>query len=148
MSWDKRHDRENFFSFWGHFLPFKPHYQTRKSKFWKNKKNSPGGIIFHTCVVNDIHMMYSSWDMECNRQNFLSFWTIFCPFTPLTTQKIKIFKKWKKLLDISFYRYYLKLWSHHVSCTVPEIWCRWLDRQRQTDRQTDRRMHTPPKNFH
>ena len=29
--------------------------------------------------------------MECNRQNFLSFWAIFCPFTPIT-QKIKIWK--------------------------------------------------------
>ena len=36
--------------------------------------------------------------MTCNGQNFLSFWTIFCPFTspPLTTQKVKILKKWKK----------------------------------------------------
>ena len=33
--------------------------------------------------------------MEHNRQN-LSFLTIFCPFTPLTTQKIKIFKKQKQ----------------------------------------------------
>ena len=33
--------------------------------------------------------------MECDRQNFLSFWTIFCPFTSLTTPSIKILKKWK-----------------------------------------------------
>ena len=31
---------------------------------------------------------------------FLSFWTIFCSFTSLTTQKIKILKKWKKHLEI------------------------------------------------
>ena len=38
------------------------------------------------------------------RQNFLSSWTIFCPFTLLTSQKIKILKKWKKHLEIlSFY---------------------------------------------
>ena len=55
------------------------------------------------CAINDNHMVYSSWDMDCNRQNFLSFWTIFCPFTipnspftTLTTQKINILKKWKK----------------------------------------------------
>ena len=40
--------------------------------------------------------------MERNRQNFFSFCTIFCPFTPhpspLTTQRIKIYKKWKKPL--------------------------------------------------
>ena len=45
--------------------------------------------------------MYGSWDMKCNRQNFLSLWTIFCLFTPLTTQKIKILKNWKKT-----WRYY------------------------------------------
>ena len=28
--------------------------------------------------------------------NFLSLWGMFCPFTPLVTQKIKISKKWKK----------------------------------------------------
>ena len=28
----------------------------------------------------------------------LLFWTIFCPFTPLTTQKIKILKKKNKIL--------------------------------------------------
>ena len=49
-------------------------------------------------------MMYGSWDMEHDRQNFLSFWTVFCPIVPLTTRKIKILKKWKKGLQIpSFY---------------------------------------------
>ena len=43
--------------------------------------------------------MYDSWDIEYDRQNFVSFWTIFCSFTPLTTQKIKIMKKRKKHLE-------------------------------------------------
>ena len=30
-------------------------------------------------------MMYSSWDIECDWQNFWSFWTIFCPFTTQQT---------------------------------------------------------------
>ena len=41
-------------------------------------------------------MMYSSWDIECDRHIFLSFWTIFGSFTPLTTQDIKILKTFKK----------------------------------------------------
>ena len=41
-------------------------------------------------------MMYRSLDMEHKRHNFLSFRNIFCPFTPLWTQKIKIFKKNEK----------------------------------------------------
>ena len=41
-------------------------------------------------------MMYGSSDMECNGQNFLSFWTIFCPFNSLTTQKNQNLGKMKK----------------------------------------------------
>ena len=40
--------------------------------------------------------MYASWDIECDRHNFLSFWTIFCPFTLLLTPKIKICNKFKR----------------------------------------------------
>ena len=45
-------------------------------------------------------MMNGSWDTQCNWQNFLPFWTIFCPFTPVTTRKIKILKKRKYPGDI------------------------------------------------
>ena len=47
---------------------------------------------------------YDVWFLRygaSDRQNFLSFWTDFCPFTPLTIRKIKILKKWKKRLEIS-----------------------------------------------
>ena len=37
-----------------------------------------------------------SWDIRRNRQKLLSFWVLFCRFLPLTNQKIKILKKWKK----------------------------------------------------
>ena len=47
------------------------------------------------------YMMYASWDIKCDRQNFLSFLAIFCPFTTVTTQKIKIWRKWKNT-----WRYY------------------------------------------
>ena len=40
-------------------------------------------------------MMYGSWGLKRDKQNFLSYWTIFCPFTPLTTRQIKILKKRK-----------------------------------------------------
>ena len=49
-------------------------------------------------------MMYGCWDMEHDRHNFLLFWTIFCSFTHLWTQKIKILKKWKNCMEkLSFY---------------------------------------------
>ena len=89
-SWNIMCDRQKFSSFY----PFSP-LTTWKIKILTLKK-TPGDIIFHICTINDNHMMYGPWDMEHNRHNFLSFWTIFCPFTPLWTQKIKIFKKMEK----------------------------------------------------
>ena len=55
--------------------------------------------------------------MKCDRQNFLSFWTVFCPFTSLTAQKIKIFKKWKKHLEIS--SFYNSVPNDHM------LYCSW-----------------------
>ena len=40
--------------------------------------------------------MYGPWDMKRDRQNFFIIVDHFCPFTPLTTPKIKIFRKWIK----------------------------------------------------
>ena len=62
-------------------------------------------IILHKCTVNDNHMMYI-WFLRywVWQPWFLSFWTVFCPFNPLTTQKINILKNWKKLVEtLSFY---------------------------------------------
>ena len=53
-------------------------------------KKTPEGIILHIYTIDDDHIMYGSWDMEHNRQNFLSLWSIFSSFTQLTTRKIKI----------------------------------------------------------
>ena len=82
------------------FCPFTKK-QSEKSKFWKHKKTPRDIIILHMCTINDNCMMCVSWDMERGGQNFLSFWTIFCPFTPLKPRRIKILKKWKKRLEIS-----------------------------------------------
>ena len=67
-SWDTKCNRQNFLLFWAIFCPF-----TRKSKFWKNEKNIRDNIILYMCTLKDNHMMYGSWDMECDGQNFLSF---------------------------------------------------------------------------
>ena len=51
----------------------------------------------------------------------MSFWGIFCPLTPLTTQNIKILKKWKISSEISsFYSSAPKILI--ICYTVPEIW--------------------------
>ena len=72
------------------------------------------------CTINQDHMMYGSWNMKCAGQSFLSFWTIFCPLTLLTTPKIKIFKKKKNHLEIlSFYTCVPQMTI--IWCMVPEI---------------------------
>ena len=78
-------------------------------------------IILHFCTTNDDHVMYGSWDIEYNRQNFLSFQAIFLPFYPLAAKKMKISKQWKKYLEIS--SFYTSVPKIMIICyTVPEIW--------------------------
>ena len=92
---------ERIFCQFGPFLcPFTPSPNNLKNQnVGKMKKRTGAIIILQMCTTNDID---GSWGMECDRQNSLSFWTIFCTFTPppLTTCKIKILKKWKNQLEI------------------------------------------------
>ena len=83
----------------------------------------PGDIIIlHKCTKNHDHMLYCSWDMAHDRCNcYFSFRAIFCPFTPLTAQKIKMIKKKKGLEISSLYKRVLKIMVRW--CLVPEIWC-------------------------
>ena len=114
--------RQNFFSFWAIFCPFNPppNNNPENQNFEKMKKSPEDIIILHKCTINDNHMMDGSWNMMCNKQNFLSFWAIFCPFTLLTTQKVKTLKKWKEHLEISsFYTSETKIII--IRYTVPEI---------------------------
>ena len=91
-----RCDRQKFSTFWAISCPFSP-LKTGKIKILTLKKTPGDIIILHICTTNDNHMMHSSWDIEHDRHNVLSFWTVFCPFTPLWTQNITIFKKMEKI---------------------------------------------------
>ena len=106
-----------------YFLLFYPSSSLNQN--FKKMKKTPGDIIILLkCTQDHDHMLYCSLDMARHRCNcYFSFWAIFCLFSPLTTQKIKISKKWKKKhLEISsFYTCVPKImigWH-----TVPEIWC-------------------------
>ena len=78
-----------------YFLPFY-HPNNLENQHLEKLNKIPGDIILRSCTTNENDMMYGSLDMERNRQNLFSLWTILCPFNPLTNQKIKILKKWKK----------------------------------------------------
>ena len=71
-------------------------------------KKTPGDIIIlHLCNKNLDDMVYISWDIERDRMKLVVFGH-FLPFYPLKSQKIKVLKKWKTLLDTkSFYKWAL-----------------------------------------
>ena len=101
------------------FLPFCPStallpLNNPKNQNFKKMKKSPGDtIILHKCTKKHDHMLYCSWDMACDGCNcYFSFWAIFCPFTHLTAQKIKILRKWKK----NTWRY------HHLTLVYQKSW--------------------------
>ena len=54
----------------------------KKSKFWKNEKKPGDIIILYLCITNDDHIMYGSWDMKCDWQNFFVSLGHFLPFYP------------------------------------------------------------------
>ena len=105
------------FCHFGPFFALLLPQQCEKSKFWKIEKNS--WRYYH---FTNVYHKWKSYDIKCDRQN-LSFWTIFCPLTPLTTWKIKKLKNWKKSLEIyHFTQVYLKWQSYDVWFLRYEAW--------------------------
>ena len=123
----------NNFLFWASFFPFYLSNSLKNQNFEKMKQIPGDTIILHICTTNSDQMMYSSWDMVCDRFNcYFSFWTIFCPFTPRTAQKGKILKKWKIIwVYLHFTHVYQKLWSDNIRFLRYAV--------RQTDGWTDRK---------
>ena len=122
-SWNMVHDACNYCSFWVIFCTFTS-LTAQKIKIKKKKKEKKPlrSHHLHKCIKNHDYMLYCYWDMTCDRCNcYFQFWTIFCPFTSLTAQKIKISQKWKKYLEIS--SFYTIVPKTLIICyTVPEIW--------------------------
>ena len=91
-----------------------------KTKIWKKWKKHLKILSFYTCVpwMKIIWCMVSEiWSVT---GTIFSFWTIFCPLTLLTTQKMKILKKWEQHPEIlplyTCVPHMMIMW-----CTVPEI---------------------------
>ena len=120
-SWDMSRDGCNCcFSFWAIFCPFTPE-TAQKIKIPKKWKKRPEISSFYTIVLKIMIIGYTVpeiWPVTDNC--YYSFWAIFCPFTPLAAQKIKISKQWKPDLEISsFYTSVPKIMI--TGYTVPEI---------------------------
>ena len=100
MAPEIHNETERIFCYFAYFSPPFTPLTTWKIKILKKWKNHLDMSSFYTWTKNHNHMMYASWDMECNRQILLSFWASFGKFTPETIQKIKILKNWTKYLEI------------------------------------------------
>ena len=62
-----------------------------------NIEKNPGDIIIlQISTMNDNHMMYGSWDMECNRIFFFVILDHFLLFYPPNNPKNQNFEKMKK----------------------------------------------------
>ena len=73
------------------FLSFYPPNNLKNQTFEKLKKMSRD-VNINDNHVNHKWQSHNVWFLRYGawRTEFLSFWTIFCPFIPLKTQKIKI----------------------------------------------------------
>ena len=103
------------FCHFGLFFDFLLPNNLKNHNFEKMKKSPRDTIILHRCNINDNHIIYDSWNTAHHWQDFLSFWTISCPFTPPNNPKNQNFeKKNKKTLDVCH--------KSTTWCIVPEIW--------------------------
>ena len=68
-------------------------------------------------IICTLDMMYGSWDMKFNRQNYFVILGHFLPFTPLTAQKIKISKMNKTHEDIIILHKFTKKHDHPLYCS-------------------------------
>ena len=103
-SWDTKRIRQTFLPFWTIFCTFTP-LTTRKIKSLK-KNEKTTWRYYHFAYVYHKWQSYDVWFLRYGawRTEFFVILDYFCPFTPLTNQKLKILKQWKNLLEIlSFY---------------------------------------------
>ena len=104
-SWDTEHDRLKLVIL-GHFLHFYSPKNQENQNFEKMKKLLHI-IILAMWTTNHSYMIFGSWDTEWDRQDFLSFWAIFCLFTFLMLPKNKILKNEKNSWR---YQYFIHLY--------------------------------------
>ena len=124
-SWDMKHGGQTFLSFWTVFLSFYSPNNPKNQSFGIMKQKSGDIIIWHMCIINNNHMIYGSWDMKCDRHNFLPFW-IFCHFGPLLPFHLpniptnQNFEKLKKTPG-DFIILHIFTIMTSIGCMVPEI---------------------------
>ena len=97
-------------------FPLLPPNSLKNENFKKKKKNTERYHHFTEVYQKSwsyaiLFLRYGTWQMYC----YFSFWAILFPFTPITAQKMKISKKWKKAWRYHhFTQVYQKSWSYTI----------------------------------
>ena len=91
---------DRIFCHFGPFFALLPPNNLKNQNFEKMKKICGDIIILCVCTINDNQMIYGSWDSKCDRQYFFVILNHYLHFYPPDNPKIKIFKKWKRKLEI------------------------------------------------
>ena len=107
---------------YGSIFALKHHPRPVKNPKHQNfeKKKTLLEISFYTCTKNHNHMRYGFWD-RVRQTDFFVLLGHFLPFYPLTTQKIKILKKYKKHMKMSSIDICVPKITI-IWCMLPEIW--------------------------
>ena len=94
-----------------HYFTQAHHKLTPKIKIWDNFKKAGDITLLHTCTINKDHLMYDSWDMQHDRQNFFVIVGYFLHFylsnSPKKLKWIKT-KKNKKKTPRDIYQKYVE----------------------------------------
>ena len=123
--WFLRHGMQqtDFFVILNHFLPFHLPNNLENQNFEKkkNEKKPADIIILQMCTLMTITscMVSEIWSVTDRIFCCVGPFFFFCPFTPLTTLKIKILKRWKNPLEkFSRYTHVYHKWMIIISCLV------------------------------
>ena len=102
---------ENFLPFWTIFYPFTSLTTLKFKILKKRKKRSLEILSFYTCVPKMTIIWFMVPEISSTTEIFLSFWTIFCPFSPLIIQKLKFKKNEKNIWSYYFFTHMYHKWQ-------------------------------------
>ena len=89
-SWATEGDGQNFLSVWVILCPFTPLTICKikiLKKLKEKKKKRLEIIILQMCTINNNHIMYGSWDMECHETEFCVIFNHFLSYNPCNNLK-------------------------------------------------------------
>ena len=128
-SWDMEHDWQNLLLFWTIFCPFTLPGSQKNQNLEKMKKSLEISS-FYTNIPKIMIICYTVLEIQCMTDVIIIFYFgLFFVLLPPTSQKIKIFKKWKKHQEISSFYTCTKNTDQMMYGSWNMVREGWMDRQ-------------------